>query len=352
MSTKYGYEINLDIDSTASRVVKLVGKKKKVLEFGCSYGFMSKVLIDKFQCEVTGIEIDEQAAKKAQEICKKVIIGDVEKIDWETQLNGDRFDVIVFADVLEHLVHPWSVLRKVRDYLVEDGYIIASIPNASYLSVILELLEGNFRYRPLGILDNTHLRFFARNSILEMFEESGYCIGDMYRTKIPLSMSEFQTYTSGIDVNLLDNLKKYNMEWNTYQFIVRAYKSSETGKLQMLREEIRKLHEELKFDKRFDEDIDIELQQKNYIARLEKDIAQVNEYAGKLEKDIAEVNEYAGKLEKDIAEINEYAGTGEGEKTNQILKTQEKNSIINTLYKEKVDWIIKKIWNRINKLSK
>ena len=86
------------------------------------------------------------------------------------------FDYVIFADVLEHLINPEAVLKKIRDYLKPSGYVLASIPNIMHYSVILELLKGNFTYQDSGILDKTHMRFFTLKEIEKMFNRCGYRI--------------------------------------------------------------------------------------------------------------------------------------------------------------------------------
>lgn len=85
------------------------------------------------------------------------------------------FDTIVFNDVLEHLVDPWQVLRDTVDRLSPDGLVLASIPNIRHYSVLRPLLvQGQFTYREMGILDRTHLRFFTLASACDLFTQAGY----------------------------------------------------------------------------------------------------------------------------------------------------------------------------------
>lgn len=303
---KYGYKIDLDSDSTAAKVIKLVGFNKKVLEFGCSYGYMSEVLINEFNCQVTGIEIDVEAANMAKSICNRVIVGDIEKIDLEKELKNEEFDVLIFADVLEHLINPWDVLEKARKFLKKDGYIVGSFPNIGYLSVALEILEGRFRYRPLGILDNTHLRFFTLETICEMFESCGYYMHTVQRTKAPLEISEFKTIESNYNGNLLNNIKSINKEWDTYQFIVIAYKAGETSKIKLLNERIAELEDEIK-------SISIELksvceENNDELKFLKNELENRNDELMNLQLELEEktdkLNSYAETLEKEEEEIN------------------------------------------------
>jgi hypothetical protein len=95
------------------------------------------------------------------------------------EIPADSLDCIVAADVLEHLVDPWSVLAELRHRLVPEGIIVASIPNIGHWQVISELLEGTWQYTGEGLLDRTHLRFFTRRSIRELFWTAGLAIREM-----------------------------------------------------------------------------------------------------------------------------------------------------------------------------
>ena len=145
-------KVDMNVDSSHTKLIKLVGNNKKVLEVGCSTGYVSKVLKEEFRCAVTGIEIATDAAKEAEKYCSSTIVGDVEVMDFSEELGEDKFDVITFGDVLEHLKDPGKVLTALRAFLNDDGYVLASIPNIAHISVALELLEGKFDYRPMGFL--------------------------------------------------------------------------------------------------------------------------------------------------------------------------------------------------------
>jgi 2-polyprenyl-3-methyl-5-hydroxy-6-metoxy-1,4-benzoquinol methylase len=98
---------------------------------------------------------------------------------------GRVFDCIVFNDVLEHLVDPWGVLRATRPFLAPGGVVVASIPNIRNLEILRALvLHGRWEYTEIGILDRTHLRFFTRSGIVDLFERSGWRV----QTVAPLNI--------------------------------------------------------------------------------------------------------------------------------------------------------------------
>jgi 2-polyprenyl-3-methyl-5-hydroxy-6-metoxy-1,4-benzoquinol methylase len=82
------------------------------------------------------------------------------------------FDCIIFGDILEHLLDPWETLRRYRTLLDPAGVVIASIPNIGHISVILNLIRGRWEYGERGLLDSTHLRFFTRRSMIELFQKA------------------------------------------------------------------------------------------------------------------------------------------------------------------------------------
>src|SRR5438874_922 len=154
-ASRYHVEIDVDSNSTHANILRLVGTRKRVLELGCATGHMSRILADR-ACDVTAIELDAQAAERASAYCERVIVGDLDQLDFEQELGAERFDVAIAADVLEHLKDPSAVLRSVRNYLRPDGYVVASIPNIAHMSIRLALLSGRFPYSETGLLDRTH----------------------------------------------------------------------------------------------------------------------------------------------------------------------------------------------------
>lgn len=83
--------------------------------------------------------------------------------------DSEKFDLIVFNDVLEHVADPWSMLDEVRQHLTPGGKVLAAIPSVQYLPVIVRLLKGRWDYTDEGPLDRTHVRFFTFATAREMF---------------------------------------------------------------------------------------------------------------------------------------------------------------------------------------
>lgn len=150
-------------------------KFESLLDIGCGekeFGFLAK---KKFNINyVEGVEINNEVALKASLKLDKVFIGDITEY-LKKSSNINKFDVIVFGDVLEHLIDPWLVLKQIKKILSENGIVIASIPNLS-IDAIKYIIFDKWLYTDAGLLDRTHLRFFTRATIYEMFESAGYTI--------------------------------------------------------------------------------------------------------------------------------------------------------------------------------
>lgn len=151
---------------------------RNVLDVGCSVGSLGAAIKEKSGgAQVFGIELSEQMAEEANACLDKVFQGDVAEVIRSGQLDGFTFDAIIFADILEHLIDPWTVLREIKKHLNPKGIIVASIPNIRNLDTIFNLVvKGYWPYRERGIHDATHLRFFTKKNIIELFEAADLSI--------------------------------------------------------------------------------------------------------------------------------------------------------------------------------
>ena len=148
---------------------------KRVLEVGCGEGIFAAAIKHSRNAECWGIEIESVAASKAKQTLDKVLVGDI--VDLLPKLPNDYFDLIVFNDVLEHMVDPFFVLASIQSKLTPKGYVLSSIPNIRYFHTLYALvMGGEWEYQESGILDRTHLRFFTTKSIQNMYTRLGYKI--------------------------------------------------------------------------------------------------------------------------------------------------------------------------------
>lgn len=159
-------------DYTAhSIIINLAGRNKKVLEVGCASGYLSKILSGA-GCDVTAIEIDPQQAEKAKPHCSRVVVGSADDQAVLKEVE-DRYDIILFADIIEHLLFPEKTIMRLKTYLKERGFIIVSVPNVANWKIRMNLLIGRFEYADEGIMDSTHVRFYVIKTIRQLLEKSG-----------------------------------------------------------------------------------------------------------------------------------------------------------------------------------
>jgi 2-polyprenyl-3-methyl-5-hydroxy-6-metoxy-1,4-benzoquinol methylase len=144
-----------------------------LLDVGCGEGGFSGGLIKERGITAWGIEPDKNSAKKAGKKLRRVINSDF--FGALNRLPDKHFDCAVFNDVLEHMYDPVSALTLIKKKLKENGVVVCSIPNVLHFSVLKRLLfKKDWKYEPFGVLDETHIRFFTKKSIIRMFESLDY----------------------------------------------------------------------------------------------------------------------------------------------------------------------------------
>jgi len=217
--------VDLENDNSApTKIVRLVGSGRLVLDVGCAHGHLAEALRAR-GCRVVGVEQDPEDAARARTHCEQVLDCDLEQPGWTAPLTGRRFDVIVFADVLEHLRDPARVLREACQLLAPGtGMVVASIPNVAHVSVRLELLLGSFRREALGILDETHLRFFTRDTVHELFASCGLAIDSWDYTTNDIADQVVADYLAQAGITYTAELRARfrDVDAAAYQFIVTA----------------------------------------------------------------------------------------------------------------------------------
>lgn len=169
------FKKNIQYDNFNHRISELIEDSKIILDVGCATGKLLEYLKENKNCQVFGVEIDADMAKDAKRRCQNIICVDIESCE-NLPFEKDSFDVIVLADVLEHLKRPDIALKKIRPYLKDNGCFLISIPNIAFFTVRFNLLFGNFRYTEYGVLDKSHLRFFTLKTARQLIEESGFKI--------------------------------------------------------------------------------------------------------------------------------------------------------------------------------
>ncbi len=196
---KYDIEVDLGAENTSHRhMVEMIGSNKRVLDVGCSTGYLAKTLAG-FGNRVTGIECDPVAAQAARAHAERVVVADLDQADLGSVVDGEVFDVVVFGDVLEHLRDPLPVLRQARHPLAPGGYVVISIPHVAHGDVRMSLMLGRFPYRSLGLLDSTHLRFFTRANLQSLLLGAGFAAIEIRTTTAPLFGTEIGVRADEID---------------------------------------------------------------------------------------------------------------------------------------------------------
>lgn len=148
----------------------------RILEIGCGAGALGKKYIETVNpgCEYWGVEYVPAAATEARKNIRNVIYGSIEDDSIIDRIPEDSFDVLIFGDVLEHLREPWDVLKKLSGKMRAGGICLACIPNTQHWSILMNLLNGAWEYQDSGLMDRTHLRFFTRKSMIDLFNTNGW----------------------------------------------------------------------------------------------------------------------------------------------------------------------------------
>lgn len=172
--------------SSHAQIIQWIEQERphEVLEVGTATGYLTAEMVAR-GCTVTGIEQDPQMAETASEHCKEMLVGDIESMELDSLA---KYDAIIFGDILEHLRNPREILLRVSEHLKPGGKVLISLPNIANIWVRLSLLFGNFNYSRVGILDESHLRFFTLQTMRQLADEAGLDVVSVNATPIPLPL--------------------------------------------------------------------------------------------------------------------------------------------------------------------
>lgn len=199
--------------------LQLVGRDKSVLELGAASGHVTKAL-KALGNTVTAVERDGRFLSELTSIADKAHITDLDWLDLCEVVSGRKFDVILAGDVLEHCTRPDLVLHQCHRLLQPGGYVVVSLPNIAHGDVRLALLAGQFDYRPVGLLDHTHLRFFTRKSIGEFADANGFEVAEIHASTAPIGTTEFGAPTAGIPREAIEYVQS-DRDHSVYQYVMR-----------------------------------------------------------------------------------------------------------------------------------
>lgn len=197
---KYDIDLNNNNDSHSIIINNINFSGNTILDVGCGVGYIGRKIKELGKCTIDGIEVDKDAfniAKKYYDNVFNFSIEDTDNSDYKKFFSDNKkYDYIIFADLLEHLIDPGKILALLYPKLKENGKMIISIPNISHIDIISNLINGNFNYNETGILDSTHLRFFTENSFYDFIKN----VSEKYNIKMNVELIG-KTYAKGNDIN-------------------------------------------------------------------------------------------------------------------------------------------------------
>ena len=228
MAHRYDHSVDISSENhSAAAVYRFVGTGRRVLDVGGATGNLGRALTEAGNV-VTVIDVDPAAVELAAVGTARAITVDLESQSLTQVLAGEQFDVVVFADVLEHLRNPAAVLRDAVALLADGGFVVISVPNVAHADVRLMLLEGRWETAEIGLLDDTHLRWFTLESLARLVESNGLHIADIQRITRPLFHADHGVRADNHSRRLTSILLA-DPEAETFQFVVRCIEGHGVG---------------------------------------------------------------------------------------------------------------------------
>lgn len=218
----YIYKIKLDSSQTNdARIIasQFISDGVNVLDVGCACGDFGLFISEEKKCNVFGMEYDQDSIVEAEKTNMFKKINQVDLNTFHTNIYPDYydfFDYITLLDVLEHTMNPEESFLKLKPYLKENGFFVISLPNISFGDIKISLLQDDFTYTDMGILDKTHLRFFTYKTIASFFSKIGF---EIVECKAKVSDIE------NLSKNIPDSVKKYiknNPHSFVYQYVLKV----------------------------------------------------------------------------------------------------------------------------------
>ncbi len=220
----YDREIDSSERTSLSVLASHIPAGARVLDLGCGSGAMGRFLAARDGAEagvIDGLTISEDEAALAVPHYRRVEVANLDAVELPTLFPAASYDTIVCADVLEHIIQSPRVLAECRTLLAPGGRLLLSIPNAGYSGLVAELMAGEFRYRKEGLLDETHVRFFTRRTLMRFLSDNGWTADSTDAIVRQLPDSEFQVAFDALPPAVARHLLALP-DGLTYQFIVVA----------------------------------------------------------------------------------------------------------------------------------
>lgn len=218
--TKYDFEIDLGLNTSTGMILNKIPSGATVLEFGSAAGRMTRYMKNALDCCVYIVEYDKDAFEAALQYAVDGVCDDILRLSWMERFKEIEFDVILFADVLEHLPKPEIAVSNAAKLLKEQGKILISIPNIAHNDILLKAFHNHFDYTDIGLLDNTHVHFWGYENIIPFAEENGLYVYSIEATYLPTGRSEqFAEELLNCSIVLLNYFKERQFA-EAYQFVI------------------------------------------------------------------------------------------------------------------------------------
>jgi 2-polyprenyl-3-methyl-5-hydroxy-6-metoxy-1,4-benzoquinol methylase len=201
------YHMGVRRGGTHRLICDLCPSGADILDVGCASGYLGLELNER-GCRVWGVDVDRRALQSvpsdSYEDIREIDLNAIEQLPFDPR----QFEVVVAADVLEHLADPDHVLRMLVKALAPGGTLIVSLPNVANFSTRFSLLLGRFNYTETGILDRTHWHLYTFRSARQLLEDAGLDIRKIYA-----GSDRFGRFlnSSPVILRLLGGLLAYNI---------------------------------------------------------------------------------------------------------------------------------------------
>ena len=164
-------------------ITRFADGARTLLDLGAAGGELGDALRGSFQRTI-GFEFDVDRIGQLQKRFDQAVIADLETV----RRLPAKAEVIVLADILEHLRDPKALLSCVHASLAPEGHLFVSVPNIANITVRIGLMLGIFEYRERGILDSSHLRFYTMRAIKRDLERAGFRIVAIRGSSVPIRL--------------------------------------------------------------------------------------------------------------------------------------------------------------------
>lgn len=222
----YTNNISIDASNRLSMLYRMISENSSVLDVGCANGGMGKVLFREKKCLVWGMDYNPYSIQNARATGAYQEIYQTDLNQFDPQLFShleSQFDFIIFGDVLEHLLDPTDVLEKFKRFLKPDGSFLISLPNIAHGSIKMGLLQDEFNYTSIGILDCTHLRFFTYKTFPSFFGNLGLKIQEATGTVAAFDLNRLFSFPMGCRRMILKDIHSW-----VFQYVMKVRISAES----------------------------------------------------------------------------------------------------------------------------